>query len=121
MKFIVFLLITAGLACSCHHNNKEAGVAEEKFDKAKWAIKNEKTYPYRDKMLKDLIADRRLTGIKRDSILNMLGEPTRTDSNYLFYTVAQEFLGKIPVPLHTKSLVIKFTGDSTVQWVKIHE
>jgi hypothetical protein len=84
-------------------------------------VKNEKTYPYRDQMLKDLIADRRLTGIKRDSILRMLGEPTRTDSNYLFYTVAQEFLGKIPVPLHTRSLVIKFTGDSTVQWVKIHE
>jgi hypothetical protein len=120
MKFAVPLLSAIILICSCHHNDKKAAT-EEKFDKAKWAIKNEKTYPYRDKMLKDLIADRRLTGIKRDSILRMLGEPARTDSSYLFYTVAQEFLGKIPVPLHTKSLVIKFAGDSTVQWVKIHE
>lgn len=76
-------------------------------------------YPYRDKMLKDLITNHLLRGVKKEELVNMLGQPGRSDSDYLFYTIAQERLGFFP--LHTKSLVIKLTKDSTVEWRKIHE
>jgi hypothetical protein len=93
---------------------------EEKFDKTKWDTKIGKQYPYRDEMLKDLMTNHLLKTLKRNEVINLLGAPTRSDSSYLFYIVAQEFIDNI-LPLHTKSLVIKFHKDSTVEWVKIHE
>ena len=105
----------------CFACKNGAEINEEHFDKTKWAIKEDNKYPYRDKMLKDLIDNYTLHGLTRDSILNLLGEPTRTDSGYLFYTVSQRFVADIPVPLHTKSLVIKFTNEGRVEWRKIHE
>jgi hypothetical protein len=99
--------------------NKSDQNSQEKFDKVKWSIKYGTKYPYRDKMLNHLVYNIKLKGFKKDSVLNLLGEPNRTDTNYLFYTVAQQFLGD-GIPLHTKTLVIKFAND-TVEWRKIHE
>lgn len=76
-------------------------------------------YPYRDNMLKDLLAKDTLHRVKKDSLLSLLGSPDRRDSNYLFYMIAQRRLGVLP--LHTKTMVIKLTKDSAVEWVKIHE
>lgn len=71
-------------------------------------------------MLSDLINNFKLKGIKKHEVLNLLGKPTRVDSNYIFYIVDQTFFADISVPLHTKSLVIKFAND-TVEWRKIKE
>ena len=113
------LLLLVLLHClSC--KNKTQQNSQEKFDKTKWAAKQDKNYPYRDKVLMDLITNVKLKGLKKESVLNLLGPPNRTDSNYLFYTVAVDYFAEIPVPLHTKTLVIKFNND-TVEWRKIHE
>jgi len=90
-----------------------------KFDKTKWQAKENDTYPYRDQMLDDLIRNVTLKGLKKNELIDLLGQPTRTDAGYLFYTVAQPHLGI--VPLSNKSLVIKLSRDSTVEWRKIHE
>lgn len=62
----------------------------------------------------------KLKGFKKDSVLQLLGQPNRTDTNYFFYIVDQRFLSDVPVPISTKSLVIKFVND-TVEWRKIKE
>ena len=107
------------LCClGCKNTTKEE--RHEKFDKTKWEIKNDMDdYPYRDKMLKDLMASYKLPGVKIDSLINLVGPPDRSDSGYLFYRIAQERLGFFP--LHTKTLVFKLTKDSTVSWAKIHQ
>lgn len=110
---ILFLYLTA-----CNPKKQEPEV--EKFDKLKWAIQEGDNYPYRDAMLMDLIGNKRLTGTKRNDILNMLGEPSRMDTNYIFYRINQTKLGDV-VPLHTKTLVIEFAADSTVRTSKIHQ
>ena len=118
------LLTLFFLCCvvACKNTREEKfDKTEEKFDKIKWAVKKDREYPYRNKMLKDFITNYRLTGLKKDTVVNLLGQPNRSDNGYLFYTIAQEYLGNIPVPLHTKTLVIKFAKDSTVEWRKIHE
>src|SRR5687768_8470566 len=113
------LLILFFIGClSCKNNNEKN--TEEKFDRMKWATKEGKKYPYRDKMLNDLVYKQKLKGLKKEQVLNMLGQPNRTDSNYFFYIVDQRFLGEMPVPMHTKSLVIKFLND-TVEWRKVKE
>ena len=67
----------------------------------------------------NIVDERGLRDLKRDEILELLGEPTRVDTNYLFYRVSQKRLGLWPI--HTKSMVIQLAEDSTVNWVKIHE
>ncbi len=117
MKNPLTLFLLCFLGCKSGSNEKLEKL--EKFDKVKWANGDGQHYPYRDAMLKDLMTNYVLPGVKRDSVLNMLGTATRVDNNYLFYRIAQERLGFFPI--HTKSLVIKFAGDSTIEWVRIHE
>ncbi len=104
---------------ACKNSGQDNQAKQEKFDKIKWATKEGPDYPYRDKMLNDLISNYELHGTKKDSLVHLLGSPDRSDSSYLFYRIAQERLGFFP--LHTKTLVIKLTKDSSLEWRKIHE
>ena len=113
IKYLLVLLFLFCLSC------RDKKMPDEKFDKTRWATKIDEEYPYRNSMLNDLMMHHELHGVKRDSILDMLGAPTRSDTFYLFYRIAQEHLGSLPI--HTKTLVIKFKSDSTVEWRKIHE
>ena len=116
-KILLFLLFLGNYLLT---KNRRQDVSQEKFDKIKWRTKDGRDYPYRNGMLNDLVYNQKLKGLKKEEVLNLLGQPNRTDSNYLFYTIYQEFLGDIPVPVHTKTLVIKLAQD-TVEWRKIHE
>lgn len=89
------------------------------FDQAKWKEKDGKDYPFRDRMLNDIVYNDTVRSRNKEQILDLLGEPDRTNENYLYYMIAQRRLGFWP--LHTKSLVIKFSDDNTVDWIKIHE
>jgi hypothetical protein len=93
--FFLFLLV---LILSCSTSNDEG--KSLKFDKTKWAIKQDPDYPYRDKMLSDFMTNYKLHDLKKDSLIHLLGLPDRTDNGYLFYRIAQQRLGILP--LHTK-------------------
>lgn len=95
-------------------------IHEEKFDKIRWSTMSGTEYPYRNSMLKDLIANYKLKGLKKEEVEDLLGPPNRTDSNYLFYLVDRTVIAGF-FTLHTKTLVIKLNQDSTVEWRKIHE
>jgi len=120
MKFIILLISMLSFFCSCDHSGKQESnnLNQEKFDKIKWQVKEDKDYPYRSKMLEDLISNHPLKGLKKDELIDILGLPDRTDSSYLFYRIAQKRIGVFP--LSTKTLVIKLNKDGTVAWRKIH-
>ena len=123
-RFLVLILLLACLACSDKKQEELDATAPETkqditFDASKWKIKEDRDYPYRDSMLKDLMSNDTIRQFKKADILDLLGEPTRIDNNYLFYMVAQNRFGFWP--LHTKTLVIKLYADSTINWMKIHE
>lgn len=113
VRIFLIAVFVSFLAC------KNAVRQQDKFDKIKWAAKKDADYPYREAMLKDLVAGYMVHGVKRDTVLSLLGGADRSDGNYLFYTIEQQRLGVFP--LHTKTLVIKFKQDSTLEWAKIHE
>ena len=119
------LILFCFLFCFACSDTKEekTGAAREptefEFDKTKWRKKQDRDYPYRDEMLDDLIGNKKLDGLGRDEIFDLLGEPSRIDSSYLFYQIFQKRIGFFP--LHTKTLVIKLANDSTIDWVRIHE
>jgi hypothetical protein len=108
------------LFCFSCNNKKSDKVTAGKieFDKAKWSIKEGEVYPYRKEMLDDLIANHLVHGLKYNEVLDMLGQPTKTDTGYLFYRISRKSSGI--VTLNVKTLVVKFTKDSTLEWRKIH-
>lgn len=110
---IIFLVILA----SC--KGKKNDVQLLKFDGVKWSAQTDNKYPYRDRMLKDLIDNYKLAGMHKDSILKMLGQPNRMDNGHYFYSITQTYLIE-NFPMSTKTFVIKLNNDSTVEWRKIH-
>ena len=123
MKFIIFFILLLSSIYGCNdtikHKQSDENISREKFDKTKWRIKDATDYPYRDKMLNNLITNEKLKGLKKEEVIDLLGRPDRIDSSYLFYRIAQQRISFFP--LHTKTLVIKLTKDSTVEWRKIHQ
>ncbi len=116
IKNLVALLFLCCLSCK----NTKTDIKQEKFDKAKWAALSGTEYPYREQMLKDLVESYTLKGMKKEEVLEMLGQPNKTENGYLFFTVSRKYVGNTLWPLSTKTLVIKLTKDSTVEWRKIH-
>ncbi|HET8886827.1 MAG TPA: hypothetical protein VFM70_10800 [Salinimicrobium sp.] len=117
--FLIFVIFTA-----CTENPKEKSELNTEqtkivFNEDKWKTKDARDYPYRNEMLHDLMNNQNLRKLNRKEILNLLGDPDRIDNDCLFYRIEQKRLGFLP--LHTKTMVIKFENDSTVHWVKIHE
>ena len=117
MKFAICLISFLSLLCSC--NSKKADTNSHlKFDKVKWQTKEDEAYPYRNKMLDDLIDSVNLKGIQYDSLINILGQPDRVNDSHLYYNISRNEIGV--VTLSTKTFVIKLKPDSTVEWRKIH-
>jgi len=50
-RYLLLLFFLCCVACKNTGQDKK----QEKFDKTKWAVKKDMDYPYRDKMLKDLV------------------------------------------------------------------
>ena len=145
MRIIIFLVCVCCLACKAdkevelekssqidnEKNSEIIGVdtiteyighqleSESTFDRAKWMIKDDHHYPFRDSLLTGLLNNHTLDSLTKAEVIDLLGSPTRTDNNYLFYRISQKRLGLWP--LHTKTLVIKFVDDNSIEWIRIHE
>jgi len=100
-------------------NKKSTNDSEMAFDKTKWARKEGKEYPFRDRMLNEVIYNDTVRLLNKEEIFNLLGKPDRVNDNHLYYMIDQKRIG--PWPLHTKTMVIKFSDSNTIEWIKIHE
>lgn len=89
------------------------------FNESRWKMKEGQDYPYREEMLHDLVYNQQLKGLKKEELLELLGEPDRTNKGFLYYTVEQKRLGFWPI--HTTTLVIELSADSIVKTRRIHE
>ncbi len=87
------------------------------FESSKWNTKDGADYPFRNKMLQDLLEKDTLRYLKKEEVIALLGQPDRSDNVYLFYRVDQERVGFFL--LHTKTLVIKLSKDRNS--IMIHE
>ena len=113
MKSIkLFLLLL--LICSACSNKNDAPKPDIKFERTKWDIKIDDGYTYRKQMINDLLNNYKWPGVKKDSVIKMLGEPDEMEDNiFMLYNYNQNHLGFFP--LSTKQLVIELTADSTVK------
>ncbi|WP_347838809.1 hypothetical protein [uncultured Draconibacterium sp.] len=124
LKLLSIIVFVLGLACSTELENYEKGMTEKPpseltFDKTLWLEKNGKKYPYRDKMLNDVVYNDTIRSLKKTEIIDLLGQPDRSNEDYIYYLVKQERL--FFWPLHSKFMVVKFEPDSSVEWIRIHQ
>ncbi len=127
MKKPAFLVVAMAamifVSCEKKEDEKPASEPAEQsasipFDKMAWLATDGTDYPNREKMVQDLFRDDKLKGLTREQIVEKLGEPTRTDKNYLFYRISQMRVGFLPVK--TKTLVIRLSPQGLSEAVLIH-
>ncbi len=124
IRFFIITLLLSVLACITEKDEKSGLIdhwtkAEITFDKTKWRVKEGMDYPYRVHMLNSIVYNDTVRALYKAELLDLLGDPDRRNDSYLYYTISQRRLGFWP--LHTKTLVIKLSEDSTIDWIKIHE
>ena len=115
---LIFLLFL--VATSCKNDSPAPQNQDETlFTSAKWKTKKGEDYPYRQKMLDSVVYNDTIRELNKEEILTLLGTPDRSNENHLFYTISQKRIGLWP--LHTKTMVIKFIDEETIEWIKIQE
>ena len=122
MKKIILLIVIIGFI-SCKKEKETAESIQKEtiieLNKANWNKKEADDYLYRELLIDSIIKNKELRSLGQKELLNFLGEPNRMENNHLYYTISQEKLGFWP--LHTKTLVIKYSESDTITWIKIHE
>jgi len=126
MKVILLILLIPVLFVACNsesnvkqETDKQKKHSERVFDKTKWRVKEDGDYLYRNQMLTDIVYNDTIRNLNKVEILELLGKPDRVNENYFYYLVKENRLWFWT--LHTKTMVIKFTNDSAIEWIRIHE
>lgn len=125
MKIRVTSLIILLICLGCNRGSEIvaddliSAPTEAKFDKTKWGTKTDSEYPYREQMLHDIVFNDSVRELTKNELLELLGEPDRSNKGHLYYMISQKKLGFWPIK--TKTLVIKLKEDDTIDWIKIHE
>ena len=109
IKLLLFLVLICS-ACS----NKDEAKADIKFERAKWDIKDDDIYLYRKQMVNDLLTNYKWAGIKKDSVIKLLGQPDEIEEDtFLIYNFNQSPFGF--APFSSKQFIIELAADSTVK------
>lgn len=126
MRSVVIVLILLVFCFSCNsERGKDAGKetypanTDIAFEKKKWSEKDGDDYPFRDQMFLDVLYKDTIRTLDKEELIDLLGEPDRTNENHLYYTITQKRLASWP--LFTKTMVIKFSDRDSIEWIKIHE
>lgn len=102
------------LFCSACNNKDEASKPDIKFERTKWDAKDDLNYSYRKQMVNDLLNNYHWPGLKKDSVIKLLGESDGIEEDiFMLYHYEQKYFGSFP--LSTKSLVFQLASDSTVK------
>ena len=126
MKKIVFIVFIFVFCFACKsdreenvENRKENQDSEMVFNKEKWAAKDGKDYPYRDKMINDIVYNDTIRMLNKEQLLELLGNPDYIREGHLYYRINETRIGNWT--LNTKTIVIKLIEDRSIEWIKIHE
>ena len=110
--FFIFILL---INFSCGKEN----VPQITFDQTKWNTKEGKDYPYRNQMVDEVLYSDSLRTLRKDEIINHLGDPSYIRDDFFYFRIKETRLGAWI--LHTKTIVIKIPEGETVEWIKLHE
>jgi hypothetical protein len=124
LRILTILIFIFCLTCASRDESKDVNkngdvLKEMAFDRVQWDLKDDKDYVYRSKMLNDIVYNDTIRNLKRDELVNLLGEPNYIKENHLYYRISEKRLGGFV--LRTKTMVIKINDSLSIDWIKIHE
>jgi hypothetical protein len=95
----------------------------QKFDREKWQYGDGISYPLRDNLLDDLLANHKLKGLTYYQALQLLGMPQDTAKLKISYEIINTRLNYNPKhkPTYIKNLILYFSKDSTVVKTEVYE
>ena len=70
-------------------------------------------------MVDEVLYSDSLRTLSENEIINHLGKPSYIREDFYYYRIKETRLGAWI--LHTKTIVIKLSEDSSVEWIKLHE
>lgn len=108
------IVLCMNLLLSCQ------GCMDMRFEQQRWQLREDIEYPYRNRMLSDLIGNYRLKGCKHDELIQRLGMPDFSESNSITYKIVEDYGTDID-PVYTKNLVLDFNRDSIVTGIRVEE
>jgi hypothetical protein len=115
---IALLVITCStLILACKPEKQEL-----QFNKDTWQVREDMDYPYRDKMLNDLVKNHRLKGLTYLQLIDSLGKPADfiEKDDTVRYEIIVGFESDID-PTYGKNLNLALGPDSVVTSYKISE
>ena len=118
MRLLFVCILLIAFACQNEKGQNSETPENIPFESQKWKVKEGGDYPFREKMLQDVLYTDTIRHLSKGQILDQLGQPDRSQDGYLYYTIEQQRIGALP--LHTSTIVIKLDADS-VDWIKLHE
>jgi hypothetical protein len=122
MSLKTLLLLFPILLVSCQkfesRNDHQPPPVVEKFESEKWKIREGEAYPYRADMLGDLMTTDTLRHKTLHEVKELLGEPTRINEGYVYYTVAENKIGL--VTLNIKALVLELSDEGEVEKIMVY-
>lgn len=113
LKLIITLLICI---VACQTTKKEENVA---FNKKKWHHKHKNEYVHRRGMLHDIVYNDTIRNLSKYEITKLLGKPDKNSNNHYYYMIDKKKLSAWT--LHSTNMVIKFSENDSIEWIKIHE
>ena len=89
LRILTILIFIFCLTCASRDESKDVNkngdvLKEMAFDRVQWDLKDDKDYVYRSKMLNDIVYNDTIRNLKRDELVNLLGEPNYIKENHLF-------------------------------------
>ncbi|HEY0677619.1 MAG TPA: hypothetical protein VGD17_05000 [Chitinophagaceae bacterium] len=122
-RVTILILVISFFCASCNSDGQTGKLAEQKeigFEKTKWSIKKDGQYTYRKQMITDLLNNYKWPGMKKDSLLQMLGQPDGIEQNLLMYDYERKpFLGGLGTTV--EAIVFELAADSTVKVARLND
>lgn len=116
--FVFLIMLTCFSACKEKAEPISSEVPEQKFDKNKWQIKEGEHYLHRKSMYKDVLYSNEIRSKSKEEVLGLLGEADRHEANHYYYNISSKKMGAWT--LSSSTLVIKFSDEGDVEWIKLH-
>ena len=116
----ILLLLCIFTGCVEEKETASSDVIDEiVFDSKKWKSKQGSDYPYREEMVNSVLYNDSIRTLTKPQIIELLGNPERTNDNHLYYLIHQRKIGMWT--FKASYLVIKCTDKDSVEWIKLHE
>ena len=113
MRLLNILLLTVIFVGGCKSKGDETPKPDMAFDKSKWNLKSGNgDYTFRSQMVKDILKNYNWAGVKKDSLLQMLGQPNLVEegSFVYYYEMKPGFIGS-----SIEAIKFQVAADSTIK------